>query len=106
MARAELEDAKKDLALSEKSIDFLNRSLTEVERGKEETLVDSERFERALDTETLRSLHRYDKRDGLKREKTLLQEENRLLRGMVQALEAKVDDSFGYGYFFASHKVA
>ncbi|KAK4859691.1 hypothetical protein QYF36_010075 [Acer negundo] len=57
-AWVELEDAKRELAWSETSIDFLSKSLTEVENARDKALADSVQLEQALDMETLRSLCR------------------------------------------------
>ena len=58
-----------------------------------------------FDTETIKSIHRRAQREELAREKTQLLGENKVLRDAVQALNARVDDSFELGYFIASYEV-
>ena len=67
-------------------------------------MVKARQLERCLDTETLKSLHHREERECLKVEKRLLQDENRLLRDVVNALEAKVDSSFEDGYSTTSYE--
>ncbi|KAI9173497.1 hypothetical protein LWI28_002254 [Acer negundo] len=104
--RAELEETKRELARSETSIKFISRLVTEAKKARDKALVDSARLERALDTETLRSLHRREERNSLKSEKVLLRDENQLLRGSIGNLQMKIDDAFGDGYFYTSYEVA
>ncbi|KAK0608824.1 hypothetical protein LWI29_036579 [Acer saccharum] len=60
----------------------------------------------AIGRERLKSIHCTTERDTLKEEKILLEQKNQDMCIVVKALEAKVDASFGEGYFFASHGVA
>ena len=50
-------------------------------------------------------MRRREERDGLKRENTLLEAENRLLRDAVVDLEADEGPSFEDGYFTATYEV-
>lgn len=75
-ARAELEDAKQELAWSETNIDFLSRSLTEAEGRRDASLENLEWLKRALDTKTFRSLCCREEREGYKSENILLRDEN------------------------------
>ena len=71
-AMAKLEEAREDLARTEKSVDTLIKSATESESDRQEALVELERMKRALDIEIIRLLRRREEREGLKVEKTLL----------------------------------
>ena len=64
------------------------------------------RLERCLDTETVRSLHRREERECLKREKKLLQSENQLLRDTIAGLDTQEGPSFEDGDFTACYEVA
>ncbi|KAK1583370.1 hypothetical protein Q3G72_023114 [Acer saccharum] len=103
-AKAELEDAKQDLAQSETSIDFLNRALTEAEMERDTALADLERLKLALKLETLKSLSRQVERESVKAKRNLLLDENRFLRATVRDLEARIYYSFGDGYFYAAYQ--
>ena len=105
-ARAELEEARKDLAHSEKSVDALIRSATESKNGRQEALVEFKWMKRALDIEIVWSLRCCKERESLKVEKSLLQDESHLLRDAVKALDTRVDSSFQDEYLFASYEVA
>ena len=64
------------------------------------------RVEHSLDTETVRSLHRQEERECVKREKKLLQSENQLLRDTIACLEAQHGLIFEDSYFTACYEVA
>ena len=64
------------------------------------------RAKRSLDTETVRSLHRREERECVKRENRLLRSENQLLRDTIAGLEAQQGPSFEDGYFTACYEVA
>ena len=81
------------------------REAKEAETGRKAALAEVTRLELSIDAEVLRSLRRREERDGLKRENTLLQAENQLLREAVADLEANEDPSFEDGYFTASYEV-
>ena len=106
VAMGELEETKEALARAEMRNDLLKKSLMEVEERRDTALVYLERMRRPLDAETLRSTHRRDEREGHKSYKILLRDENHLLRGMIQDLEARMDKGFEDGYFYASLQVA
>ncbi|KAI9169247.1 hypothetical protein LWI28_009516 [Acer negundo] len=61
---------------------------------------------RCLDTKIVRSLRLREERECLKKEKRLLQYENRFLRETEQNLEALEGPSFKDGYFTACYEVA
>ena len=105
-ARAELKEVKQELAWSEKSIDFLSRSARESEEGRQEPSVGLERMKWALDAETLRFLRCCEERKSMRSEKVRLRDENQLLRGMVRDMEARMDEAFRDGYFYASYEIA
>ncbi|KAK0595413.1 hypothetical protein LWI29_006386 [Acer saccharum] len=100
-AKAELDEAKQELARFESSIAFLNKALTEAENMRDAALVESERLMWALDTETFRSLRRRAERESLREDRALLRDEKRLLRGTMRSLEAR----FVEGYFYAAYQV-
>ncbi|KAK0604526.1 hypothetical protein LWI29_016536 [Acer saccharum] len=75
-AKAELDDAKQELARFETSIPFFNKALTEAENMRDVALVESKQLAWALDTETFRSLHHHDERESLREDRALLWDEN------------------------------
>ena len=77
----------------------------EAEAGRKAALAEVTRLGLNIDTEVLRSLRHREERDGLKRENTLLEAENRLLRETVADLEADDSPSFEDGYFTATYEV-
>ncbi|KAK0570840.1 hypothetical protein LWI29_007299 [Acer saccharum] len=104
-AKAELDNARQELVRSETSIAFLNKALTEAENRRDAALVESERLSRALDKETFRSNQCRVERESLREDKALLRDENRLLRGTVRSLEARLDNGFAEGYFYTAYQV-
>src|SRR5579862_2501477 len=77
----------------------------EAEAGRKAALAEVTRLGLSIDAEVLRSLRRREERDKLKRENTLLEAENRLLRETVADLEADDSSSFEDGYFAATYEV-
>ena len=104
--QARLEEAHADLARSEENVTTLVQAATEFESGRQATLVELERMQRAYDTETIISTRCKAERDSVKAEMAVLLDENRFLRGSVKVLESRVDSSFTDGYFTASYEVA
>ena len=82
------------------------QAAAEAEEGRQAVLVEARRYGRCPYIETIRSLHRREKRECLKREKKLLQDENQLLRDTVSNLEAQEGPTFEDGYFTACYEVA
>ncbi|KAI9187007.1 hypothetical protein LWI28_023301 [Acer negundo] len=76
------------------------------EEGRQAAMVEAQRYLRCLDTKTVQSLRRHEERECLKREKKLLQDENRLLKETVQNLEAQEGPSFEDRYFTACYEMA
>src|SRR5579862_5261051 len=81
------------------------REAKEAEAGRKAALAEVTRLGLSIDAEILRSLRRREERDGLKRENTLLEAENRLLQDAVANLEADEGPSFEDGYFTATYEV-
>ena len=104
--QSKLEDTQQKLIQTQQNVAPLIQEAKESEEGRQEALVAIKRLERCLDTETVRSLRRREERECLKREKELLQNENRLLRDSVASLEAQEGPTFEDGYFTACYEVA
>ena len=86
--QANLEDTQHELVQAQKSVAPMVQAAAIAEKGRQVALVDARHYERCLDTETIRSLRRWEERECLKREKKLLQDENQLLRDTIRSLEA------------------
>ena len=69
----------------------------EAEAGRKVALAEVTRLGLSIDAEALRSLRHREERDGLKRENTRLEVENRLLQEAVADLEADEGPSFEDG---------
>ena len=87
--QAELENAKQELSQAQQSVAPLIQAATEAKEGRQAALLETRRYERYLDTETIWSTHHREERESLKVEKTLLQDENQLLRDMLHDLEIR-----------------
>ena len=103
--QAKLEDTQQELVQTQQSVAPLIQEAKESKEGRQEALVAIRCLEHCLDTETVRSLHRREERECLKREKELLQSENQLLRDTVASLEAQQGPTFEDGYFTACYEV-
>ena len=82
------------------------QAAAESDEGKQATLVEFRHYKHYLDTETIRSLRRWEERECLKREKKVLQDENQFLWDIVKSLEAQEGPTFEDGYFTACYEVA
>ena len=74
--QAKLEDTQYELVQTQQSVAPLLQATKESEEGRHVALVDVRRYERCLDTETVRSLHHQEERERLKVEKKLLIDDN------------------------------
>src|SRR5579862_8041504 len=81
------------------------REAKEAEAGRKAALAEVTRLGLSIDAEVLRSLRRREEREGLRRENTPLEAENRFLRETVADLEADDNPSFEDGYFTATYEV-
>ena len=70
--QAKLEDTHQELVQTQQSVAPLLQDAKDFEEGRHEALMTLRRAERSLDTETIRSLHRREERECVKREKKLL----------------------------------
>ena len=104
--QAKLEDAQQELVQTQQSVAPLLQAARESEEGRQAALVDMRHLERCLDTKTVRSLHRREERECLKREKQLLQSENQLIRDTIAGLKAQEGSSFEDGYFTDCYEIA
>ena len=104
--QAKLEDSQQELVQTRQSVAPLLQDAKNAEEGRQEALVALRSAERSLDTETIRSLRRWEERECVKQEKQLLQSENQLLRETIAGLEAQQGPSFEDGYFTACYEVA
>ena len=103
--QAELKNAQEELARVEQSVEPLRKEAREAEAGRKAALAEVTRLGLSIDAEVLRSLRRREEREGLRRENTLLEAENRFLRETVADLEADDNPSFEDGYFTATYEV-
>ena len=103
--QAELKNAQVELARVEQSVEPLRKEAREAEAGRKAALAEVTRLGLSIDAEVLRSLRRREEREGLRRENTLLEAENRFLRETVADLEADNNPSFEDGYFTATYEV-
>ena len=67
--QVKLEDIQQELVQTQHSVAPLLQDAKNAEEGRQEALVALRRAERSLDTETVRSLCRWEERECVKREK-------------------------------------